>query len=73
MRSVREDRAAPKKHQRGIATASPTSIPCTTPRRARDVPHDETYGDQGCVHHPIEDPHNSLPPPYCDDGIRARL
>ena len=71
MRSGREDRAAPRKRRRGIATASPTSIPCRS-RRARDAPRDETYGGRGRVHHPAEGRCNSPLLPYCDDGIRAR-
>lgn len=72
MRSGREDRAAPRKRRRGIATASPTSTPCRTPRRARDAPRGETCGGRGRVHHPAEGRCNSPPLPYCGGGTRAR-
>lgn len=72
MRSGREDRAAPRKHRRGIATASSTSTPCTSPRRERDAPRGETCGGRDRVHHPAEGHYNSPPLPYCGGDTRAR-
>lgn len=71
VRSGREDRAAPRKHRRGTATASSTSTPCRMLQRARDAPRGEMCGGRGRVHHRAKGLRNS--PPYCGGGTRAQL
>lgn len=73
VRRDRGDTEAPKKRRQEIATASPTSSPCRTPRHAHDAPHGGLYGVQDLEHHPIINHRNLLQPPCYGGGIRVQL